>query len=1541
MLVRFYNKDKGIFSQNLVDSCDGVIELSFIDADGKSVALMDAVGDREKWTFHARTGCTLETLLTDSGNGEYAFASPCEYAVAEDGYACRITARNGAVFFVICADMDENKKVQLIALPLNRKIMIGYADECDIRTSFPVVSDRHVQIERSTDGIVVQAIDESEVFINGCFLNSQKVTKSDVGDVVDIYGMRIVCMNDFIAIYISEGVLSIKQSIKIYTPHATTIPAPVRTAVDEDEVFNRSPRIYMKHEVTKFNLDSPPAQDKGEEMPLALSMGSSAMMGMSSILMATMSLQSALEAGRGFMSVLPSVLMSSGMFVGSLVMPIISRKYTNAQREKKEKKRNDRYMKYLSDKEAEIENLSKLQKQILEETYPNLETLKNYLFQRNNHLWERMLNHSDFLDLRLGLAQIDVDMELNNPGEHFNMDDDRVRERFEKFMHKKRVIDDAPLMLPLRKIQMLGIFGSYEQRMKYISALIIQLCIQHSYKELKLVLIFPQTAQREWEFARWLPHCWNDDFSQRFMGCTKDDMHMLSPVLQTMCFSTRETRQEDEQLHTVVIIADLKLAENCRALINAMAKPEAYPFSVIALAERPGELPKECHSVIALKDNGGTLFRDIRELEKADPFSYDDMTTVPYIRPIALKLRHTKLASDDAERALPNSITFFEMLRVGNVRQLNAPLRWKNSNPIRSLAAPVGVDKDGALLYMDIHQDAHGPHGLVAGTTGSGKSEFLISYLISVAAYYDPLEVGFILIDYKGGGMSDTLKSLPHVVGVIDNLDGKLGIRRSMVCITSELKRRQRIFKEVGDKLGVKNMDIHKYQKLYRSGDVNEPLQHLIIVSDEFAELKQQEPEFMDDLVSAARIGRSLGVHLILATQKPTGVVNDQILSNTRFRVCMKVQDRSDSMSMIGKPDAAMITQTGRFYFQVGMDEVFSLGQSAWSGADATENDYFVQEPDNSIEVVDERATVIGKAIPKAYVKSNADGAKTEKQVDAIVKYLFEEAEKTEKIPRQIWLPMLKPQVTLSQLGDKYKEVYLAWEMRPLVGEVDDPMEQAQYAFRPDICGGNMLLMGMAGSGQEEFVRNMIYSLCMNTSPEEVNLYSLDFSTEATRAFRSMPHVGDVMGNGEDEKIFNLFSWLEKESARRRVQISDYGGSIEMLRQESKQKMPYIVIFIQNLAAFTEAYENLEDAVYTLARDASGFGIYFVVTANNTRSVRSRMMQVFPQVFCFQMNDEMEYQNLLGKNDGIVPGKRKGSGIFKDNGRVLEFQVADIFAEEEGSMAILLQLGYDQTKKWKGAKAERVKVLPQIVALSDITSDASAVALDKVPVGIHTTKLETVYWDIKANSLNMLLYKDKTDSRFVECLAAMLSLKKDRRVYVLDTGEVIDRQYPASFEVARTDKELCKLTLDMFNTVLSRHKKQKADLEQGVASEFDEIVLFVGSVGRLTEVVKNAQTEYEQLSDKLDALLNHVNKALGISVVFVCRPQELSGLSLRSWYTKIDRTAGIWLGNGIMNQQMLNVSNLSMKEAISEGAFGYAVRNERAVACKLLQKVDT
>ena len=251
------------------------------------------------------------------------------------------------------------------------------------------------------------------------------------------------------------------------------------------------------------------------------------------------------------------------------------------------------------------------------------------------------------------------------------------------------------------------------------------------------------------------------------------------------------------------------------------------------------------------------------------------------------------------EGSLTKNITLFELLNIMGVEDLDIRSRWQNSMVYKSMSVPLGVSKTG-IVYLDLHDKAHGPHGLVAGTTGSGKSEILQSYILSVATYFHPYEIAFLIIDFKGGGMVNQFKNLPHLLGAITNIDGK-EINRSLKSIKAELQKRQRLFAEAE----VNHID--KYIKKYKNHEVSIPLPHLVIIVDEFAELKAEQPDFMKELISAARIGRSLGVHLILATQKPAGQVDDQIWSNSRFKLCLKVQGPEDSNEVLKSPLASEI----------------------------------------------------------------------------------------------------------------------------------------------------------------------------------------------------------------------------------------------------------------------------------------------------------------------------------------------------------------------------------------------------------------------------------------------------------------------------------------------------------------------------------------------------------------------------------------------------------------------------------------------------------
>lgn len=431
------------------------------------------------------------------------------------------------------------------------------------------------------------------------------------------------------------------------------------------------------------------------------------------------------------------------------------------------------------------------------------------------------------------------------------------------------------------------------------------------------------------------------------------------------------------------------------------------------------------------------------------------------------QLSNFKVRENASNAAIPDMLTFLDMYKTSRVEDLDMYHKWLENRTYESMRSLIGQKAGEQPVYLDIHEKYHGPHGLVAGTTGSGKSETLQTYILSLVLNYHPHEVAFILIDYKGGGMAQSFIGLPHLAGVITNLGGNQ-TTRALLSINAEIKRRQRTFNEYK----IKHIDA--YIELYRNGEAEEPMPHLLIIADEFAELKKEQPDFVRALVSAARVGRSLGINLILATQKPSGVVDDEIWSNTRFRICLRVADKQDSNEMLKRTDAAYITGTGRGFLQVGNDEIFDEFQSGWSGAPYTPEVPF--NDDSKAKAVIIGLTGKPEAVKKKK-KKKGDNVKKFTQLDAMVQYAANLAEENHIKPlRQIWLPPLPGLFYLDDLE-------LTWDEKQIklpVGLADDPQNQRQFPVYLDfIRDGHLLICGSAGSGKTSLVQTILYGAAL------------------------------------------------------------------------------------------------------------------------------------------------------------------------------------------------------------------------------------------------------------------------------------------------------------------------------------------------------------------------------------------------------------------------------------------------------------------------------
>ena len=662
------------------------------------------------------------------------------------------------------------------------------------------------------------------------------------------------------------------------------------------------------------------------------------------------------------------------------------------------------------------------------------------------------------------------------------------------------------------------------------------------------------------------------------------------------------------------------------------------------------------------------------------------------------------------------------------------------------------------LVYLNLHEKAHGPYGLIAGTTGSGKSETIQSYILSLAVNFHPHDVAFLLIDYKGGGMANLFKNLPHLLGTITNLDGAQSMR-ALASINAEIHRRERLFREF------EVNHINQYQKKFKNGEATEPLPHLFLISDEFAELKVNQPDFIKELVSIARVGRSLGVHLILATQKPSGVVDDQIWSNSRFKLALKVADRTDSMEMLKTPDAAEITQTGRAYLQVGNNEVYELFQSAWSGADYQPDKDEMGIEDHTIYLINDlgQYEVLNQDLSGLDLAEDIKEVPTE--LEAIVSQiqLLTESQQIPPVP-QPWLPPLKERMTLQELEPIQPQE--AWEQKKpvsvLLGMADIPQAQKQEPVSVNLSkDGHILLYGSPGTGKTTFLQSAAMDLARKFSPKDVTLYLMDFGTNGLAPLGQLPQVADTLLLDQTEKIAKFVRIMERELNRRKKLLSDYGvGTLELYRQASGQQEPAIVILLDSYESMKEeAYEaELFKLLVRISREGLSIGVHLLVTAGRQSNLRAQFYANFKHQLSLPQNDVGEVRSIVGSTPlAKTMEDIKGRALMKrDEVDVIQLALPVAGANDAQVLNNLRQEVASLQEAWTGQRPSAIPMVPEELTEADFYSRASVQAAYKqglVPLGLDMETVEPITWNISKGNLLYLTDKEEQMSALTEQIA--------------------------------------------------------------------------------------------------------------------------------------------------------------------------------------------
>ncbi|MFN2555888.1 MAG: FtsK/SpoIIIE domain-containing protein, partial [Nitriliruptorales bacterium] len=825
-------------------------------------------------------------------------------------------------------------------------------------------------------------------------------------------------------------------------------------------------------------------------------------------------------------------------------------------------------------------------------------------------LWERRPGHDDFLRLSAGLGDVPWQPPLAQ-GER----PPEVR----KILLELGTLPRVPVPVELSDGGVVGIAGDRDSALALARSLVCQAAVHHGPADLGIAVLTDTEQAGEWDWAKWLPHTRDlggGDGARLLAGRQADAEALLRGLLE-------EKENHDNGPILLAVVDAVGLTEGRNAPARAVLRGQAGPVAGIVIAPTVDRLPAVTTTVIELRDAHGAA--DLRRPQRGQAVygllvSGMDTATA---RDCAVSLaRFEDPEVDVPGGSLPARVDLVALLPWDVFDPEAIRARWHAGGDDPGLLAAIGVSEDGTFI-VDLVRD--GPHGLLGGTTGSGKSELLRTLVMSLALGADPDHLTFVLIDYKGGSAFDECARLPHVVGMVTDLDEHLGAR-ALRCLEAELRHRERVLREAGAP------DLRSYLQLPVARTA--PLPRLMVVIDEFATLAAELPDFIDALVGIAQRGRSLGVHLLLATQRPSGAVKDNIRANTNLRIALRVQDAADSTDVIGVPSAAQISraQPGRGYVRLGPGEVVPIQTAIVTGV--------TREDASPIEVLPFRFGPQPPTPPQSEAEVTEETPSDLNRIVTAVLAAFDADDM--RPPRQPWPPPLPTDLPLHPL---IESAVLPSGTVP-VALADDPDAQAQYPTGWRWEEGNLLLYGLGGSGTTTTLAALALSLAVHSSPDHLHLYVLDFGAGELLPLANLPHTGAVVGATERERQLRLIRFLREELGRRR----QLGAA--------RLDEPRIVLLLDGYTAFRADFDDpaapaVVDDVTRIVAEGPELGVLTVVTADRVGGVPTALAATVAQKWLFRLADPYDY-TAFGVKPGSVPPLPPGRAIGANTGRLIQ-----------------------------------------------------------------------------------------------------------------------------------------------------------------------------------------------------------------------------------------------------------------------------------------------
>lgn len=1137
------------------------------------------------------------------------------------------------------------------------------------------------------------------------------------------------------------------------------------------------------------------------------------------------------------------ILLGIAFVVVSVGITIGVRMQLRGSRRRNQFRQRERYLEYLAGVRKQALRARAAQRTADAWRHPHPDRLWA-IASRRRRVWERRPGESDFLQLRLGtgtapLAHTLTTSEPTDPTVEVDLSCEHAAA---ELVRAHSTVEGQSAWLDLRTSGVVSLLGPRARTRQLAQSLLLQLAVLHAPDDVRVAVV--TGGHSDWDWAKWLPHAQQPDAEdqhreQESVPLLAADFAGLRDYLQTAYDQAAAARAErasrlivqrdsSPRRRLVVFLDEYDpKAPWARSALLADLISEAGPdlgVHVVCLVREEGSEPGRV-DVRARTDARGALRLEGRspELRATVERATADSTAPGVLAATARALAPLRL-SGEREQVLSEHVSLSGMLGFSDIAAFDPAAGRRTPDDRRLLSVPIGVTGTGEPLNVDLKESAQGgigPHGLVVGATGSGKSELLRTLVTGLALVHAPEHLAFVLVDFKGGATFAGVTELPHVSGLITNLADDLAlVDRMRKALQGEQQRRQRILRQAG------NVDsVREYQLRHAAGgtDVDgkplEPLPYLLIIVDEFGELLSQQPDFIDLFVQIGRVGRSLGMHLLLSTQRLEEGRLRGLESHLSYRMCLRTFSAAESRAVIGTSDAYTLPALpGSAYLKVD-ESVYERFRVAHVSAPYREND--TEAAPSTVEPVP--FEVYGDLPPLAPDEEEAPAWEWSPEAGATELQIAVERLVKEDAPgHQVWLPPLPAHVPLDplvgdaetdpELGLRCPEWPYTGRLKFPVGVLDVPARQEQRPLVMDLEGrqGHLALVGAPQSGKSTFLRTAMLSAMLTHTPNELQFYAIDMGGGGLHGLAKAPHVAGVAGRRDEERIRRVLAEVSRLVTAREQMFHDLRiqSAVELRERRAAGELPEgvrsadVVLVVDNWAALHAADEDAVTTLTEIAARGLGVGVHLWLTANRWAEIRVSLRDNIPGRMEMRLNDPTESEisrptaRALGRG---VPGRGLVSaGLIHQIALPRLDGVAGTDGLAEAERWLVSQLA----QKWPKAAAPALRVLPDRITVRELTAIGAPDPAERweghgpglgegeVAVGLRESDLRPVGLDLTGGSSHFVVFGDSGAGKttflrnWMSGLAARRSAR-DLRFMVVDYRHSLLDAVPEEYLGAR------------------------------------------------------------------------------------------------------------------------------------------------------------